>query len=170
MSGHGLVNRGLDRPAPLARVRNSAFEFLQNRILDQGGGCQVEQPRGNHAATPPYLCDVWQIEVVLVVFRVAQWCRLGVDLMFLLADVGGSQDAQAFGIGGHEAVLDAVVNHLNEVTGAVWATMQITLLGCTGSLLTARRARYFFTHAWGQSRKDWIEVLHDLLLTANHHA
>ena len=33
--------------------------------------------------------------------------------------VGVVQDVQALGVGGHDAVLDAVVNHLHEVPGAV---------------------------------------------------
>src|SRR6266542_1738008 len=61
------------------------------------------------------------------------------------------------------------MNHLDEVTGAVWAAMQITLLGGTASLFTPRRPRDI-AHAWSQGRKDWIELLDNLLLAANHHA
>ena len=102
--------------------------------------------------------------------RVAQWRRFGIDLMFLLANVGGSQDTQAFGVGGHDPVLNAVMNHLDEVTRAVWPAMQITLLGGTAGLLTSWGARYLVAHARSQARKDWVEVLDHSVLATDHHA
>src|SRR5262249_27213948 len=103
-------------------------------------------------------------------FRVAQRCRLGIDLMFLLADIGGLQDAQAFGVCGHDAVLDAVMDHLDKVTGAIGAAMQITLLRGTANFLAPRRARYLVAYAGSQPGEDWIEVLDHCILTTNHHA
>ena len=44
-------------------------------------------------------------------------------------------------VGGHDPVLDAVVDHLDEVSGAVGAAMQITQFGGAVELLAARRAR-----------------------------
>ena len=72
---------------------------------------------------------------------IAQRRRLGVDLVRLLADVGGAQDAQALGIGGHDAVLDAVVHHLDEVTGTIRAAVQVALLGGAADFLAPGRAR-----------------------------
>src|SRR5262252_6542646 len=103
-------------------------------------------------------------------FRVAQRCRLGIDLPLLLADVGGLQDAEPHGVGGHDAVFDAVVNHLDEVACAIWPAMQIALLGGTAGLLTPRRARYLVAHAGSQPGEDWIEVLDHRVLTTDHHA
>src|SRR5262249_51191363 len=88
----------------------------------------------------------------------------------LLADVGGLQDAQAFGVGGHDAVLDPVMNHLDEVTGAIGAAMQITLLRGTANFLAPRRARYLVAYAGSQPGEDWIEMLDHCILTTNHHA
>src|SRR4029453_616077 len=102
--------------------------------------------------------------------RVTQRRCLGVDLMFLLADVGGAQDPQPFGVGRHDAVLDAVMNHLDEVAGAVWPAMQIALLGGTACLLTSRGARYLVAHGGSQPGEDGIEVLDDLRFPPNHHA
>src|SRR4029453_8591134 len=102
--------------------------------------------------------------------RVAQRRRFGIDLMFLLAYVGGSQDTQALGVGGHDAVLNAVMNHLDEVPGAVWPAMQIALLGGTACLLTSRGARYLVAHARSQPGKDWVEMLDHSVLTADNHA
>src|ERR1051325_7163390 len=89
--------------------------------------------------------------------------------MCLFADVGGLENAQTLGIGGHDAVLDSVVNHFNEVAGAIWTAMQITLFSGTADPFTARRARNI-AYAWRECRKNWIEMLHDLPLAANHHA
>ena len=45
------------------------------------------------------------------------------------AGVGVLEDVQALGVGGHEPVLDAVVDHLDEVPGAVGAAVQVAVLG-----------------------------------------
>src|SRR5262245_43487309 len=170
VSRHCFVDGSFDCPAPLAGVRNSAFELLQSRILNQGCRRQIEQPRGNHAAAPPHFRDVRKIEIVLVMFRVAQRCRLGIDLPLLLADVGGSQDTEPLSVGGHDAVLDPVMNHLDEVAGAIGAAMQVTLFGGAVGLLAARGARYLVAYAGSQPGEDWIEMLDHCILTTNHHA
>ena len=51
-----------------------------------------------------------------------------------------TQDVQALGVGGHQAVLDAVVDHLDEVAGAAGAAVQVALLGGAAGRLAARRA------------------------------
>src|SRR4030095_1373098 len=124
MSRHTLVDGGLDRPPALARVRNLTCEFREGGISDQRDRRQVQQPRGDHAAAPPHLGDVREIEIVLVMLRVAQRRCFGIDLMFVLADVGGTQDTQALGVGGHDAVFDAVVHHFGAVARAVWAASE----------------------------------------------
>src|SRR5262249_52598934 len=43
------------------------------------------------------------------------------------ADVGVLDDVQALGIGGHDAVLHAVVDHLDEVAGARRAAVQVAV-------------------------------------------
>ena len=102
-------------------------------------------------------------------FRITQWRRLSVGFVFLLAHVGGAQHAQSLGVSSHDAVFDPVMNHLDEVTGAVWPAMQVTLLGGASGLFTPGRARYVAC-AWSQGCKDWIELLDNLLLAADHHA
>src|SRR5881409_1085061 len=61
------------------------------------------------------------------------------------------------------------MNHFDEVTGAVWPAMQVSLLGGASGLFTPGRARYVAC-AWSQGCKDWIELLDNLLLAADHHA
>ena len=46
-----------------------------------------------------------------------------------LAGVGVPQQIEPFGVGRHEAVLDAVVHHLHEVAGAARAAVQIAVRG-----------------------------------------
>ena len=125
------------RPSPESETRPAKSESVAS--FDQGGCRQVKQPRGDHAAAPPHLRDVTQIEVVLVVLGVAQGRRFGVDLVGSLADVGAAQDAQPLGVGGHDAVLDAVVHHLDEVAGAVGPAVQVALLGGAADRLASRR-------------------------------
>src|SRR5262245_46639829 len=68
-------------------------------------------------------------EVVLIVLRIAQRRRLGVDRVLALADIGRAQNAEPLGIGGHDSVLDPVVDHLDEVAGTVRPAVQIAALG-----------------------------------------
>ena len=145
------------RPSPESDTRPANFDSAG--ILEQGGRRQVQQPRGDHAAAPPHLGDVAQVEIVLVVLGVAQRRRLGIDRVRLLADIGVAQDAHALGVGGHDAVLDAVVHHLDEVAGAARPAVQIALLGGAADLLASRRARDV-ARAGRQRGEDRVEALH----------
>src|SRR6185503_1829377 len=82
-----------------------------------------------------------EIEVELIMLRVAQRRRLGINLGLFSAAVGTTQDAQPFGVRGHESVFDSVVNHLDEMAGAVWAAMQIALLCGAVKFLASGSAR-----------------------------
>ena len=57
--------------------------------------------------------------------------------MRLFADIRGTQHVESFGVGSHEAVLDAVVDHFDEVAGAVRAAVQVALLGGAAGILRA---------------------------------
>ena len=100
---------------------------------------------------------------------VTQWRGLCVDRMLFLAHVGVAQDTQPLSVGGHEAVLDTVVHHLDKMAGAVWTAVQVTLFGGAVQLLAARRARDV-PRARRQRREDCIEVLDHVLFATNHHA
>src|SRR5690349_427899 len=89
--------------------------------------------------------------------------------MLLLADIRGAQHGQAFRVRSHDAVFDAVVNHFDEMTGTVWPTMQITLLGGTRGLVAPRSARYV-ADAGSEAGKDGIQVFDYPILATNHHA
>src|SRR5262249_13273898 len=100
---------------------------------------------------------------------IAERCGLGINSTSLLADIGGMQYAQPFGVGGHDSVLDPVVDHLHEVAGPVRTAMEITLLGCPFGLLASRRARVA-AGAGGSCREDGTEMITHARFAADHHA
>src|SRR5262249_34453267 len=138
---NAFVDGGLDGPAAFAGIGDVAFELCEGGVFHEGGRGQVEKPGGDDAAAPPDLCDVADIELVLVVFGIAQGGRLGVDVAHMFADVSTLEDTKAFGVGGHDAVFDAVVDHFDEVARAVGPAMEIALLGGAAKLFAAGSAR-----------------------------
>src|SRR5262249_24438704 len=73
------------------------------------------------------LGDVADVDLVLVGLGIAQRRRLRVDLVFVQPHVGILDDRQALGDRRHHAVLDAVVHHLDEVTGTGRPAVQVAL-------------------------------------------
>ena len=69
---------------------------------------------------------------------------------------GVLQDVEALGIGLHQAVLDAVVDHLDEMAGAAGPGMEIALLDARIAAVAARRARDV-AEPGRQRREDRIE-------------
>jgi hypothetical protein len=67
-----------------------------------------------------------------VVLGVAHRRGFGVDGAPLLADVGMAKDIQPLRVRGHDAVLDAVVDCLDEVARAARTTVQVTVFGGAG--------------------------------------
>src|SRR5437870_634120 len=124
-----LVDRLLDRPASLARIGDPALEVLEVLVAGERPLRQLEQPRADHGAVIPQCRDLLQVE--RVVARV--------------------HDLEPLGVGLHEAVLDAVVNHLHVMPGAGAADMQVAVL---------RRER----------QEDRLEALHRLRVAADHQA
>src|SRR5262249_1444774 len=100
---------------------------------------------------------------------VTQRRRLSVDGVTLFADVGVAQDAQPLGVGGHDAVFDTVVDHLDEVAGAIRTAVQITRFGGAVELFASRCARDVAA-ARSQALEDRIETLDRVSLAPDHHA
>src|SRR5579863_7047021 len=65
--GRRRFNRRKNCPSALAGVGYSTRETLQRRLLQKGNGGQVKKPRRDHAAAPPHLCHVREIEIILIV-------------------------------------------------------------------------------------------------------
>jgi hypothetical protein len=61
------------------------------------------------------------------VLGIAQRRGFGIDGALLLAGIGVAQDVQAFRVGRHHAVLDAVVNHLDKVARAARSAVQVAV-------------------------------------------
>src|SRR6202022_3968662 len=91
------------------------------------------------------------------------------DRVFSLSDVGVPQDAQSLGVSGHDAVLDSVVHHLDEMAGAVRSAVQVSLLGRAANGFPPRSAGDV-AGAGRQLREDGIEVFHHRILAADHQA
>src|SRR5262245_31014312 len=87
----------------------------------------------------------------------------------MLACVRTAQHAKSFGVGSHDSVLDAVVDHLHEVTGAVRSAVKVAALGRAAELLAPGRA-FDVARAGCQGGENRIEALHDVALAADHHA
>src|SRR6266545_1817362 len=95
--GDVVRDRFLDRPAPLTRVRDPAFDVREVRaFLLEGAFGELEEPRPHDAALQPHRGDALHIDVELA----------GVD------------ELEAFAVGLHHPVLDPVVDHLYEVARA----------------------------------------------------
>ena len=77
------------------------------------------------------------------------------------------EDVQPLSIGGHQAILDSVVHHLDEVAGAVRPTVQVALLGRAAELLAPIRPRRGLD-AGRQCGKDWVEMADYVIIAANH--
>src|SRR5271165_6572869 len=159
---------GQDGPAAFAGIGNFAAEFFEGGGIEQGDGGEIEQPGSDNATAAPDFGDVSEVEVVLVVLGVTERRGFGVGFALVgFAGVGVLQDIQAFGVGGHDAVLDAVVHHFDEVARAAGAAMEIAFLGSASGFFAARSAVY--VAATGSQRfEDGIEVLDDVVFPADH--
>src|SRR5262249_38794377 len=73
------------------------------------------------------------------------------------------------GVGGHDSVLDAVVDHLDEVAAAVRPAVEISPLGRAVGGLSPGGAGDV-AGAGSKLREDGIEMLHDRRFAADHEA
>src|SRR5262249_28122444 len=119
-------------------------------------------------AAPPHLSHLGDVDVVLVGLRIAQWCGLGVDGTGGLARVGVPDDGQPFRDRAHHPVLDTVVDHLDEVAGAVGPTVQVPLRG--GPVTSPVRRGLRTAPTGGDAGEDRVEPSHRLVLAADHQA
>src|SRR5439155_697290 len=95
--------------------------------------------------------------------------EMAADLVAPLADVGRPQDAEPLCVGGHDPVLNSVVDHLHEVAAAVRPAVEIPALGGAVYGLPPRSAGDT-ARAGSERGKDRIEALHHGVLAADHQA
>ena len=130
----------VQRPSPESETRPA--NFVELRVCGERRGGQIEQPRRDHAAAPPDLGDVGAGRGRT---GSAPGSRSGVVSASrpcgCLPTFGVLQDVAALGVRGHEAVLDAVVDHLHEVARRRRAAVQVAVLGGAAEPLAAGRAR-----------------------------
>src|SRR5262249_60656577 len=129
----------------------------------------MEKPGRDPAAAPPALGDIRKVELVLVVLAIAQRGGLGVDDVFLCADIGRLENPQSLGVGSHHAVFDPVVHHLDEMAAAARPAMQVALLGGSAGAFASWRSRNVAA-ARCEGRKDGVEMTNGIGLAADHHA
>src|SRR6185312_8492722 len=79
------------------------------------------------------------------------------------------QDVKTFGIGLHQAVFDAVMDHLDEMAGPDRTGMEIAALD-TGIALVTPGSPRDVTGPWCQACEDRIEPIDGGLVAADHHA
>ena len=90
-------------------------------------------------------------------------------LASLDTDVGPVQDVEAFGKGGHDPVLDAVVHHLDEMASPGPPAVQVALLLRRELPGTPWRTRNV-TDTWGDGLQDRVDEGDRFLVTADHQA
>ena len=93
-----MASMTVQRPSPESGTQASRPSRVG--VLFERVGGEVEQPGTDDRALLPDAGDLREVEV---------------EGLF------GFEDGEAFGVGLHHAVLDAVVDHLDEVAGAGWA-------------------------------------------------
>src|ERR1039458_1312593 len=135
-----FIKCGLDCPASHPRIRKASGIAFEARLFQQLSRCEIQQPRGNHATSAPDLRDVGQTKLILIEFGLPQWCGLCISLKLCFASIGMLKDVQPLRVSRHNAVLDSVVDHLNEMASATGPAMQIALLSSAAGLIATRRA------------------------------
>ena len=113
----------VQRPSPESSTKPEYPASL--RIVRQRHCGEVEKPGADDAAATPELGDVGQVELIALI--------LG-----QFFGGGTVQNVEPLGIGLHEPVLDAVVDHLDETPGAARAAMHVAALD---TRIAARRGR-----------------------------
>ena len=78
-SRNRLVDGGIKSPPAFPGIGDAARELRQVRVIEQRLGCQIQKPRRDHTAATPNLGHVRQIDVVLIMFRIAQRRRFSID-------------------------------------------------------------------------------------------
>src|SRR5690242_7481667 len=99
------------------------------RVSCQRGRGEIKEPGTDDASPAPDLSDIGDVEIETLLLREC-------------FAVGILEDVQAFGEGLHQAVLDAIVHHFDEVPGAIWPGVNVAPLGACIAAIALGRSRY----------------------------
>src|SRR5579875_135003 len=154
--GNGLLDGGFDGPAAFAGVLDETGVVGKRWIFDQRHGGEVEQPGTDDAATAPELGNIGDVEFEAFVFG---------EVFGILVD----HEVEAFGVGLHDAILDAVVDHFDEVAGAGRAAVQIAFFGGAAEFFASGSARDV-PAAGSESFEDVLDGGEGLIGSADHEA
>ncbi len=86
--GNGFVYCGCDGPAPFAGVGNAAGKLAEIGAGEQRDCGEIQKPGCYYAAATPDLGDIGEIQIVGIVFGMAQRRGFGVHHLLIFADVG----------------------------------------------------------------------------------
>ncbi len=156
MRRHGLLDRRHDGPAALPRIVDEARIARQLGVFRQRHRGQVEEPGADDAAAAPDLGDVRQIDAKALIGRQR-------------GGGGAAQDVEALRIGLHQAVFDAVMDHLDKAAGAARAAMHIAARDAGVASLAAGGNRNG-SRARRQGGEDRIEMIDHVFVATDHHA
>ena len=79
------------------------------------------------------------------------------------------EDVQPLRVGGHDAILDPIVDHLDEVASAGRPAVQVAVLRGAACFLPSRCARHRLDTR-GKGREDRVETPDSRFVTADHQA
>src|SRR6185503_20151803 len=125
---HFFLDGRMDSPPAFTGVGNIADKLRELRIGGERQRREVEQPRADDAAAPPEFGNRGEIQIVSMFFRQRAGRRI-------------TEDVESLRIGLHQPVLDAVVDHLDEVARTGRSTVEKPFVRrCLRCIEAARRS------------------------------
>src|SRR5262249_52354976 len=110
-------------------------------------------------------------KLVLEVLRVAQRRSFRIRLTRLRTGIGVLENVESLSVGGHDAVFNAVVDHLHEMPGPDGSAMQIAHAGrAVGGSRTAAAGWRRPLPTWRECCKNRLDRGDNLLPPPNHQA
>src|SRR5215831_14470896 len=167
--GDAHVDRCVRRPTALTGIGYASGELLEAGRCVQRLRRQVEEPGPDDAPTPPDLRHLCRVDLVLVELWLLERRGLGVRRARPQPRIRVLDDVQPLRVRGHDPVLDAVVDHLHEMPGAVRAAVVVAVLGRLGLIRPPGRTRRRVDSRCDRG-EDRTEAIDDLLLAADHQA
>ena len=104
------------------------MNFARFEVLGERQGAEIEKPGRNNAAAPPDFGDIGEIQGEALGIRQP---RIGL----------AAQDVETLGISLHQAIFDAVVDHLDEMSGARRSRVDVAMFGAGIARASAGRPR-----------------------------